>query len=144
MPTHDWTRVAAGTWHDFHLAWIAELRNTLNGGVLPGDYYAMAELIVGPMGPDVLTLQSTEPRETGNGPGEATGGLALAVAPPRPRLVGEAEGVEQYLHKQRQLVIRHSSGDRMGTILRPVIRASNRHESHPRGVLRRSRHAGVR
>lgn len=35
MPIHDWTRVTAGTWHDFHLAWIAELRNVLNGGLLP-------------------------------------------------------------------------------------------------------------
>ena len=42
MPIHDWTRVSAGTWHDFHLAWIAELRNALNGGLLPADYYAQA------------------------------------------------------------------------------------------------------
>ena len=35
MPIHDWTRVTAGTWHDFHLVWIAELRNVLNGGLLP-------------------------------------------------------------------------------------------------------------
>ena len=26
MPIHDWTRVKAGTFHDFHLAWIAEMR----------------------------------------------------------------------------------------------------------------------
>lgn len=43
MPIHDWTRVSAGTWHDFHLAWIAEIRNALNGGILPADYYAQAE-----------------------------------------------------------------------------------------------------
>ncbi len=29
MPIHDWTRVTAGTWHDFHLAWITEIRNAL-------------------------------------------------------------------------------------------------------------------
>lgn len=23
MPIHDWTRVSAGTFHDFHVAWIA-------------------------------------------------------------------------------------------------------------------------
>ena len=22
MPTHDWTRVSAGTFHDFHCTWI--------------------------------------------------------------------------------------------------------------------------
>jgi hypothetical protein len=26
MPIHDWTRVDAGIFHDFHLAWIAEIR----------------------------------------------------------------------------------------------------------------------
>ena len=54
MPIHDWTRVAAGTWHDFHLAWIAEVRNALNGGLLPPSYDAQAEQIAGPLGPDVL------------------------------------------------------------------------------------------
>ncbi len=35
MPIHDWTRVTAGIWHDFHLAWLAEIRNVLNDGLLP-------------------------------------------------------------------------------------------------------------
>ena len=48
MPIHDWTRVSAGTWHDFHMAWIAELRNALNDGLLPADYDAQAEQIAGP------------------------------------------------------------------------------------------------
>src|SRR5437879_6025883 len=56
MPIHDWTRVTAGTWHDFHLAWIAEIRTALNSGILPADYYAQAEQVAGPLGPDVLTL----------------------------------------------------------------------------------------
>jgi hypothetical protein len=43
MPIHDWTRVSAGTFHDFHLAWIIQLRNALNGGLLPEDYYTQAE-----------------------------------------------------------------------------------------------------
>jgi hypothetical protein len=30
MPIHDWTRVLAGAWHDFQLAWITEIRNGLN------------------------------------------------------------------------------------------------------------------
>lgn len=72
MPIHDWTRVTAGTWHDFHLAWIAEIRKELNGGRLPPSYYAQAEQIVGPLGPDVLTLQTPEiPSQPG---GEEDGG----------------------------------------------------------------------
>ncbi len=83
MPIHDWTRVSAGTWHAFHLAWIAEIQATLNDGVLPPDHYALAEQIVGPLGPDVLTLQESDPpnevtesRET-----SANGDLVLATAP---------------------------------------------------------------
>jgi hypothetical protein len=45
MPIHDWSRVADGTFHDFHLGWIAELRKALNARVLPSGYYARAEQI---------------------------------------------------------------------------------------------------
>lgn len=33
MPVHDWTRVEAGIFHDFHTAWIPELRRALNGSL---------------------------------------------------------------------------------------------------------------
>jgi hypothetical protein len=59
MPVHDWNRVTAGTFHDFHLAWIAELRRALNGGLLPRGYYALAEQVAGEIIPDVLTLQQS-------------------------------------------------------------------------------------
>ena len=35
MPVHDWTRVEAGIFHDFHVAWLPEIRKALNGGLLP-------------------------------------------------------------------------------------------------------------
>jgi hypothetical protein len=43
MPLHDWTRVDAGIFHAFHVAWIPELQRVLNGGLLPEGYYALAE-----------------------------------------------------------------------------------------------------
>ena len=43
MSVHDWTRVEAGIFHDFHTVWIAEIRSALNEGLLPSDYYALAE-----------------------------------------------------------------------------------------------------
>jgi len=64
MPIHDWTRVTAGTFHDMHLAWIAELRRSLNAGVLPGGYYAQAEQVADTIIPDVLTLASSDTTET--------------------------------------------------------------------------------
>jgi hypothetical protein len=83
MPIHDWTRVSAGTWHDFHLAWIAELRNSLNGGLLPSDYSVQTE----PTEPDVVIV-----------PQPAT--------PPRTRIVVESEMTDHVL-KRPGLVIRH-------------------------------------
>ena len=58
MPIHDWSRVDAGIFHHFHHAWIEEIARALNRGVLPGEYYAMAEQHTSQFGPDVLTLQS--------------------------------------------------------------------------------------
>jgi len=58
MPVREWTRVTAGTFHHFHNAWITELCNVLNGGVLPEDYYALGEQRSGDVSPDVLTLHA--------------------------------------------------------------------------------------
>jgi hypothetical protein len=57
MPIHDWTKVEAGIFHDFHHAWIEEIKRALNRGLLPAGYYALAEQIAGGLGPDVLSLQ---------------------------------------------------------------------------------------
>jgi hypothetical protein len=129
MPIHDWTRVSAGTWHDFHLAWIAEIRNALNDGLLPPGYYAQAEQIAGPLGPDVLTLQeaNSAPHDT-NGPALTTGAIALAVAPPRPRLTAEAE-MNDYVIKRRTLVIRHNSGDRIIALVE-IVSPGNKSARH--------------
>ena len=123
MPIHDWTRVTAGIWHDFHLAWIGELRNALNGGLLPSDYYALAEQIAGPLGPDVLTLQVPDyPEPSSNGTPHASsggGGIAVATSPPPMRMAAEAE-MNDYVLKRRTIVIRHSSGDHIVALLELV------------------------
>lgn len=43
MPIHDWTRVDAGLFHDFHQDWTIEIRRMLNGGILPKGYVALVE-----------------------------------------------------------------------------------------------------
>ena len=47
MPIHDWTRVDAGIFHDFHHAWIEENKRALNRSLKGTDYYALAEQIAG-------------------------------------------------------------------------------------------------
>jgi hypothetical protein len=59
MPVHAWTRVTAGTFHDFHNAWIAELRNALNGGVLP-DERAVARSAEPALDPGFLLHQDAD------------------------------------------------------------------------------------
>jgi hypothetical protein len=106
MPIHDWTRVSAGTWHAFHLSWISEIQLILNGGLLPPTYYAEAEQIAGPLGPDVLTLQMPESPRSGE-----NGASQLAASRPQMRFTAEAE-MNEYVLKRRTLVIRHASEDR--------------------------------
>jgi hypothetical protein len=120
MPIHDWTRVPAGTWHAFHLSWIAEIQEALNDGRMPPDYYAQAEQIAGPLGPDVLTLQEPDAPSNGHPAGvPGGGGVAVATAPPRMRHTAEAE-MNDYVLKRRTVVIRHSSGDRIVALLEIV------------------------
>jgi hypothetical protein len=112
MPVHDWSRVDDGIFHDFHVAWISELRRALNRGLLPPDYYALAEQIAGNLGPDVLTLQAPKGNGTGGPPGEVKGALSVLVAPPKVQTMLRAED-HDYTLRRRSLVIRHRSNHRI-------------------------------
>jgi hypothetical protein len=126
MPIHDWTRVYAGIFHDFHHAWIEETKRTLNRGLLPRGYYALAEQITGGFGPDVLTLQRPVDGSLSIDPAEPAGGIALAAARPKTRYHAKTE-VDLYAHKAKSVVIRHRSGHRviaMVEIVSPGNKAS--------------------
>jgi hypothetical protein len=112
MPVHDWTRVDAGLFHDFHQSWTIALRDALNTHVLPSDYFALVEQRVrGPI-PDVLTLKlSTAAQDTSN----SASGLAVATAPPRARLVRRQEA-EVYARMADRITVRHRHGDVIAVI----------------------------
>ncbi len=59
MPLHDWTRVDAGIFHALRVAWVPEIQKTLNRGLLPEGYYALAEQHAGRAIADVLTLHAS-------------------------------------------------------------------------------------
>jgi hypothetical protein len=95
--------------------------------VLPQDYYAQAEQIIGDFGPDVLTLQAN------GSPGEhpvngSSGAVAVAVAPPKVRFTATIE-MDQYSLKQRALVIRHGSDDRIIALIE-IISPGNKGSRH--------------
>ena len=132
MPIHDWTRVDAGTWHAFHVSWISELQGALNDGILPEGYYAQAEQVIGPYGPDVLAMQSSGPKEAPspngmngqNGAGGSLhqpepGGIALATSPPQTQIQMKAR-IPDYTEKQRLIAIRHRRGDRVISLIELV------------------------
>ncbi|MGO9466812.1 MAG: DUF4058 family protein [Isosphaeraceae bacterium] len=125
MPIHDWTRVDAGLFHDFHQGWIVNLRNALNRGLLPPDYFALAEQTIrGPI-PDVLTLRMSPGRDD-EPAGGAAPGLAVAAVPPRARLVRRSEG-EAYARKADRITVRHRHGQIVAVveIVSPGNKASN-------------------
>ncbi|MBW3596069.1 MAG: hypothetical protein KY475_02210 [Planctomycetes bacterium] len=61
MPIHDWTRVRANRFHDFHQCWTVAICNALNGSVLAGGYFAMIERKTGGPEADVVTLELQPP-----------------------------------------------------------------------------------
>lgn len=132
MTMHDWTRVSAGTYHDFHNSWITHLKEALNAGVLPAAYYVLGEQRAGDIGPDVVTLR-TEEAESDAGSSspqreaDQTGLIAVAEAPPHVQIRQEAaEDIGFYLKKRRTLVVRQASGDRIVALME-ILSPANKH-----------------
>src|SRR5215813_2143538 len=118
MPVHDWTRVSAGTSHDFHCGWAPEIRTVLNNGLLPPDYYAQVEQVTKGKNPDVLTLHTQFANDPPDGatPQSDGGVMTVTASPPRVRLTATLERAI-YARKRRRVVIRHSSHDRVVAFL---------------------------
>ena len=129
MGIHDWTRVEAGVWHGFHLAWLAEFRRVLNGGLLPDGYYADAEQRAMGYEPDVLALEESShelmgdaPDDQGNedneGDDDGGGGTATAtLARPRMSVVAASDSAAWYASRRRTIAVRRANGDRLVAML---------------------------
>lgn len=113
MPVHDWTRVKAGIFRDFHNSWITHLKEALNGGLLPAGYYALGEQHAGRAIADVLTLHDDEPRA---GP-PGRGAVAVADAPPQSGRKMVASENAAYRALRRTLAIRHSTEHRLVALI---------------------------
>ncbi len=132
MPVHDWTRVIAGTFHHFHHEWITSISRSLNTGLLPSEYYAMAEQITGGLGPDVVALgnmdsNSDDDDEVG-GESEISSRGGVLTAMPKTRFTMKAE-VEIYAQKRNRVVIRHRSGDDVVAIIE-IVSPGNKSTRH--------------
>ena len=106
MPIHDWSRVDAGLFHDFHQTWTINIRNVLNGGLLPRGYSALVEQHAGGVVLDVIGLQSAVREEP---PVGWEGGTVVTMNPPKTTYVIESEA-ETYAARGNRITIRHPLG----------------------------------
>ncbi len=121
MPVHDWSKMDAGIFHDFHHSWIEEIQRALNRRLLPNDHYAMVEQHVAESRRDSLTIPSMKDEEFDMSSVTAAMDSAGAVlfAPPQVAVVAESD-VEFYRRKASAIVVRHVSGDRVAAIVEVV------------------------
>jgi hypothetical protein len=131
MPMHDWTRVDAGIYHHFHHEWISEINRTLNRGLLPPDYYAMAEQVAAGFGPDVLTLQDGTVATAYNGGGVAT------QARPKTTYFTELPG-EFRQRKKSMVAVRHVSGDHLVAIVEIVSPGNKNNANSSRAFVQKA------
>jgi hypothetical protein len=124
MPTHDWTRVSSGTFHNFHYRWLAALCDVLNGGALPAGYFAMAEQRVGGPIPDVLTLHLPPPPGP---PPTRNGGTAVDTVPPKTRFVTRTEAAA-YARRAHRVTVRDELGEVVAVI--EVVSPGNKESRH--------------
>ncbi len=137
MPIHDWTLATAGTYHDFHLKWIAAITDDLNAGKLPPELFAMAEQIIGGPAPDVVTLRDwpdapvARPLSSGT---QQSGGVATLpepIAPPATEF-SLAAG-PNYVRKKSQIVVKHELGHVISVI--ELVSPGNKHSQVEIGRL---------
>src|SRR5262249_7409992 len=121
MPIHDWTRVRANRFHDFHQRWTIAICNVLNGGRLPPGYFAMVEQKAGGPEPDVITLDLTPPK----GP-EPTGGTIVLQPPKVPFVTRTA--IVRYARKANRIVIRHPDADVVAVV--EIVSPGNKGRRH--------------
>lgn len=126
MPVHDWTKVRAGTFHHFHHTWITYLCASLNHGVLPSRYFALAEQVASKPIPDLLALDFGQIE----GPGDDRGGVGVIEHPPKSQIVAMAD-IDVYARKANRIAIRHVDGDLVAVM--EIVSPGNKSSKHAIG-----------
>lgn len=122
MPVHDWTRVRANRFHDFHQGWTVAVCNALNAGLLPPGYFALVEQSTDYPEPDVIAPEvgPTAGRDLYDDP-------TVETDPPQAWLVTRAE-VDCYARQANRVVIRHPDGEVVAVI--EVVSPGNKAGRH--------------
>jgi Protein of unknown function (DUF4058) len=104
MPMHDWTKVPAGLFHDFHQSWSIRIKDALNAGRLPKGVSALVEQRSGPLETDVLAVE----RRTRPQPSALDGGIAVRQRPAA-RIVRRTDKAA-YSERANRVVVKHHLG----------------------------------
>lgn len=121
MSIHDWTRVRANRFHDFHQHWTIAIANALNGGRLPSGYFAMVEQKASRREPEVVTLDLTPP------PRLALGGTPVELPPPKTRFVSRSEAAG-YARKGNRITVRYPDGEVVAVL--EIVSPGNKDSLH--------------
>lgn len=109
MPIHDWTKVPAGLFHDFHQSWSIRIKDALNAGLLPKGVSALVEQRTGPKEADVLSVER-RPRVLP----ETNGGVAT-LRSPQAHIVRRTSN-EIYASRANRVVLTHHLGRTLAVI----------------------------
>lgn len=106
MPIHDWSRVPAGLFHDFHQSWSIRIKDALNAGRLPKGLAALVEQRAGPRESDVLAIEAKN--KSGESAASRDGGLATLDRPVT-RIMRQTTK-EIYSGRANRIVVKHHLG----------------------------------
>jgi hypothetical protein len=111
--------------HSFHLGFLTRLSATLNGGVLPPDYYALTGEITDPVGPHVVTRHPAGaplPETSPGDPDPPVGARAAEQVPPRVRLTQTLPfHLFRLRPRTRHVVIRQTSDHCIVAVVEVVV-----------------------
>ncbi len=112
MPLHDWSRVPAGLFHDFHQSWSIRIKDALNAGRLPKGIVALVEQRAGPKEADVLAIErkTLAPRL-----GASNAGGVATMERPVTRIVRRTTK-EIYSSRANRIVVKHHLGRTIAVI----------------------------
>lgn len=122
MPVHDWSHAPAGYFHHFHQDWSVSLCRALNAGRLPKGFFALIEQHTLGVAPDVMTLQRQPKSGT---PTRPSGGIAVAEAPPKTKIVNRGSESELYAALANKIVVRDKFDDVVSVL--EIVSPGNKH-----------------
>jgi hypothetical protein len=111
MTLHDWSRIPAGLFHDFHQTWAIQIKLALNAGILPRGLSALVEQRSGPWESNVPAIESLacSRSQIADESGVAT------LEPPATRFVGRTSR-QIYATRANRIVVKHRLGRTIAVI----------------------------